>query len=466
MYLSNDAKKRQKPRNPAVLCGCDFEKGRDKVREAHTRRIALVDANSFYCSAERIFRPDLEGVPLVVLSNNDGCVVARSAEVKALGVAMGMPWFQMKDLARKHHIQAFSSNYTLYGDISKRFMSVLAQFVPPDEQEVYSIDECFLDFTHQPQLDLTTTGHVMRDRVRRWTGLPVCVGFGPTKTLAKFANNAAKKQPQWGGVCDLAALTQAELLEVLDQFDVRDIWGIGRRLCVQLFELGIKTAGDLARLDPKRARERWGVVMERTIQELNGIACVAWETQPPAKQQIIASRSFGGPLYTVEQLVEPLRFHMGRAAEKLRQQDHVAGRVGIFLETNRFRPQDPQYSPSRSIALPASTDDTAVLTTWAVALLRAVFQAGYRYVKAGVMLDDLRPRGMQQGSLFDTQPPEQDLRREKLMGVLDKANTKWGRGTMGVGSAGVKEQKGWAMNRGMLSPRYTTCWEELRVVGP
>jgi DNA polymerase V len=263
-------------------------------------------------------------------------------------------------------------------------------------------------------------------------------------------------------VCDFTALTESQRLNLMDGIDVREVWGVGRRLCIQLFELGIKTAGDLARCNPKRARERWGVVMERTVDELNGVSCIAWETQPPPKQQIIASRSFGGPLYTLEQLIQPLRFHMGRAAEKLRQQGSLAGRVGILLETNRFRPQDLQYSPSRSIALPVATDDTAVLATWVVALLRAVFKAGFRYVKAGVMLDDLRPRRLQQGCLFDGLPPAQDLRRERLMGVVDQANKKWGRGSLGVGV--VKDQKGWAMNRGMLSPRYTTCWNELRVV--
>lgn len=428
------------------------------------RRLALVDANSFYCSVERIFRPDLEGVPVVVLSNNDGCVVARSAEVKKLGVAMGMPWFQMKDLARQHNILAFSSNYTLYGDISRRFMAVLAQFVPPEEQEVYSIDECFLDFTHQPQLDLTVIGRLMRDRVKRWTGLPVCAGFGSTKTLAKFANNVAKKQPQWGGVCDLTALTEVELVEVLGQFEVRDVWGIGRKIAMQLMDYGVRTAADLRACDPKRIRERFTVVLERTVSELRGIACVAWENQPSAKKQIIASRSFGGPLYTPEQLAEPVRFHMQRAAEKLRQQDSIAGSVGVFLETNRFRPQDAQYSPSRAIHLPVATDDTAALTSWATTLMRAIYKPGFRYVKAGVMLMDLRERGVVQGSLFNSISPERDLRRETLMGVLDRANGKWGRGTMGVGSAGVKNQSGWAMSRENLSPCYTTRWDELREV--
>jgi DNA polymerase V len=429
------------------------------------QRIALVDANSFYCSCERVFRPDLEDVPVVVLSNNDGCVVARSAEVKAMGVPMGAPWFKMREQAQKNGIIAFSSNYTLYGDLSRRFMSVLASHVAPDEQEIYSIDECFLDFTRHPHLDLTVKGNVIRDQVRQWTALPVCVGVGSTKTLAKFANNVAKKQPAWSGVCDLTALSEAEQIAVMGQFEVRDVWGIGRRIAMQLMEFGVRTVADLRACDPKRIRERFSVVVERTVNELRGVACVAWESQPAARQQIIASRSFGGPLYTVEQLAAPIRFHMGRAAEKLRQQGSVAGVLGVWLETNQFRPQDAQYSPAKNIPLPMPTDDTAALTAWATALLRVIYKPGYRYVKAGCMLMDLRERGIVQGSLFDVAPIEQDKRRETLMGVLDKANGKWGRGTMGIGSAGVKDQRGWAMSRENLSPCYTTRWEDLRVVG-
>lgn len=428
------------------------------------RRIALVDANSFYCSAERIYRPDLEGVPVVVLSNNDGCVVARSAEVKVLGVPMGSPWFQIKDQAKKHGIVAFSSNYTLYGDVSRRFMDVLAQFVPPEDQEVYSIDECFLDFTHHRLTDPTATGRVIRDRVKRWTGLPVCVGFGATKTLAKMANNCAKKQPQWGGVCDLTALSETELDATLAQVPVGDVWGIGRKISAQLIQGGIQTAADLRRANPKRIRERFSVMVERTVSELQGVSCVAWETEPPAKQQIIASRSFGQPLYTLDELRSPIHFHANRAAEKLRQQGSAAGRVGVWIQTNIFREQDAQYTPHRSVALPVATDDTATITAWAMAVLEAIWRGGYRYVKAGVMLDDLRPRGLVQSGLFDTAPPAQNLRREKLMGVLDTANAKWGRGSMGIGAAGVKKQEAWGMQRGNLSPRYTTDWDELRVV--
>jgi len=428
------------------------------------RRIALVDANSFFCSCERVFRPDLAQTPIVVLSNNDGCVVARDALVKALGVPMGLPWFQLKDQARQQGIKAFSSNYTLYGDLSQRFMTVLGQFVPPEDQEVYSIDESFLDFTRQPHLDLTITGCAIKQRVQRYTGLPVCVGIGSTKTMAKMANHVAKKQPHWNGVCDLTVIPETELTTLLSQFEVRDVWGVGRRIAAQLTEGGIRTVAELRACNAKRIRERFGVVMERTVNELQGMSCTAWETEPPPKQQIIASRSFGGPLYNLGELAEPVRFHMARAAEKLRRQQSTAGAVGVWLNTNPFRPQDAQYAPSRTIALPAATDDTAVLTTWATTVLKAIFRPGFRYVKAGVMLMDLRERSVAQGSLFDALPPEQDLRRATLMGVLDKANGKWGRHTMGMGSAGVKGDRAWTMQRGMMSPCYTTSWNELRSV--
>lgn len=427
------------------------------------RRIGLVDVNNCYISAERLMRPDLEKVPLVVLSNNDGCCVARSAEVKALGVKMGTPWFHMQDLAKQHGIRALSSNYELYDDMSRRFHGTLALWVPPECQEIYSIDECFLDFAGQDCLDLTTTGHAIRDRVLQWIGLPVSAGFGSTKTLAKFANHVAKKQPGWNGVCDLTAIGERDLIALMGKVEVREIWGIGRQIAMQMMEFGVRTVADLRACDAKRIRERFSVVVERTVSELKGISCIEWENEPPAKKQIIASRSFGGPLYTVDQLAAPVRFHMGRAAEKLRHQGSTAGRIGVFLETNRFR-DDPQYCPSKSIHLPIATNDTATLTSWATSVLRAIYKPGFRYVKAGCMLMDLCDKGVMQDSLFDGPPPARNLRREKLMGVLDKANGKWGRGTMGVGSAGVRHQKGWAMLRGNLSPAYTTRWEALRVV--
>lgn len=437
-----------------------------KPPETPRRLIALVDVNSFFCSCERLFRPDLVNSAVVVLSNNDGCVVARSAEAKALQIPMGQPWFQLRDEARKKRwpVVAFSSNYTLYGDLSRRVMSVLATFVAPEDQEVYSIDESFLNFSHHRLPNPTATGHAIRNQVLRWTGLPVCVGFGNTKTQSKLANHIAKKQSQFGGVCDLTSMAEPELDALLSTVQVQDVWGIGRKLAEALIRGGVTTAAQLRQCDPKRIRERFSVVVERTVSELQGVPCIAWETEPPAKQQIISSRSFGGPIHTLQELAEPIRMHAGRAAEKLRQQHSAAARVGVWIETNRFRPQDPQYAPMRWINMPGSTDDTAVITTWAMAVLHSVFKEGFRYVKAGVMLDAIRPKELAQGSLFDALPPERDLKREKLMQVLDKTNTKWGRGAMGIGSAGVRAPRAWTMQRGMLSPCYTTNWHELRIV--
>jgi DNA polymerase V len=428
------------------------------------RRIALVDANSFYCSCERVFRPDLARTPVVVLSNNDGCVVARSAEVKAMGVPMGTPWFQLRERARREGIVAFSSNYTLYGDMSRRFMTVLGQFVAPPDQDIYSIDECFLDFTGQPRLDLEHTGHAIRRRVLQWTGLPVCVGFGASKTQAKLANHVAKTDPAWDGVCDLTALDEAALSRLLAGIPVGKVWGVGRRLGAKLEAGGIRTADDLRTADARRLRERFSVVLERTVSELRGTACLPWELETPPREQIIASRSFGRALTALDDLAEAVRAHACRAAEKLRRQDGVARGVSVWIETNPFRPQDVQYRPQSMLQLPAHTADSAELAAWAGRVLRTIYRPGHRYVKAGVMLFDIRARGCRQGGLFDRDPRD-EARRARLMGVMDAANRHWGRGTLAIGSAGIRCERAWTMQRGMLSPRYTTCWDEVRQVG-
>ena len=426
------------------------------------RRIALVDVNNFYVSCERVFMPRLEGVPVVILSNNDGCVVARSGEVKALGVPMRMPWHKMKDLAHEHRIVAFSSNYTLYGDMSRRVMSVLAQFAP--DQEIYSIDECFLDLPPQPHLAITETGHAIRHRVKQWVGVPVSVGVGPTKTLAKLANHIAKKRPEWEGVCDLETLSIEALDGVLSTIGVREVWGIGRKLEEKLVGQGIRTVADLRALDPSIARRQHSVVLERTVLELRGTACLDLEEIAANKQQIIASRSFGAPVYDVTELAESVRAYMTRAAEKLRKQGSVASSVGVWIETNRFREQDAQYNPSLTVNLPEPTDDTLRLVGVATALLRRIHRVGFRYVKAGVMLHDIRDRALHQGTLFDTAPAF-DERRSRLMDVLDQTTRKWGRGTLAPGSAGLAEERRWAMKRGNMTPAYTTRWEDLVRVG-
>ncbi|MGH8114885.1 MAG: Y-family DNA polymerase [Rhodanobacteraceae bacterium] len=426
------------------------------------RRIAHIDVNAFYCSCERVFRPDLAETPLVVLSNNDGCVVARDAKVKALGVPMGMPWFQMKDTARQHGIVAFSSNYTLYGDMSRRVMDVLAQFSP--DQEVYSIDESFLDLTPQPHLHGETVAKAIRQRVKQWTGLPVCVGIGATKTLAKLADWIAKHDDTKDGVCDLTAMPRTELDARLAKIEVREVWGVGRRLAERLREDGIFTIADLRAADPRRIRNRYSVTLERTVRELQGTACIDLEEVAPPKQQIIASRSFGAPVYTLQELAEPIRQYMGRAAEKLRRQGSVAGSVGAWIETNRFREQDAQYSPSLTLTMPAPSDDTVVLIQWAQRVLRRIYREGYRYVKAGVMLLDLRERNVEQQRLFEVKGRDHGECRQALMRTLDRANAKWGKGTLGVGTAGLAAPRAWTMHRENLSPCYTTRWRELPVV--
>lgn len=423
-----------------------------------TRRIALVDVNNFYVSCERVFRPDLERVPMVVLSNNDGCVVARSAEVKALGVAMGFPWHKMQELAQQHGIRAFSSNYTLYGDMSRRVMSVLAQFAP--DQEVYSIDECFLDLTPQPHLAITATGQAIRRRVRQWTGLPVCVGVGSTKTLAKLANHVAKKNPEWNGVCDLETLAPADCQALFARIAVGEVWGVGRRTEAKLLDQGIATVADLRAADAAGIRAQMGVVMERTIRELNGAPCLQLDDVAPDKQQIICSRSFGLPVFRAEELAEPLRDYTARAAEKLRRQGSVAGALSVWLETNRFRPQDAQHHPTTTIRLPCPTDDTLELTRLATGLMRLLWRDGHRYAKAGVMLSELSPKGTVQRGLFDDAPTK-DARRDQLMSVLDAATRKWGRGTIAPGTAGLADPRRWAMRRGTVTPAYTTRWHDL-----
>ena len=426
------------------------------------RHIALVDVNNFYVSCERVFRPDLEGKPVVVLSNNDGCVVARSAEVKALGVPMGLPWFQMKELAREHRILAFSSNYTLYGDLSARVMSVLGQFAP--DQEVYSIDESFLDFTRQPHLDLTATGHCIRERVKQWVGVPVSVGIGSTKTLAKLANHVAKKRAGWNGVCDLGTLPGSDLEALLASIEVREVWGVGRKTAMKLAMQGIRSVADLRTADPRRIGERYSVVMERTVRELRGESCIDLEDDAPPRQQIIASRSFGAPVWTEADLAESLRAYMGRAAEKLRRQHSVAGRVGVWLETNRHRLQDAQYHPSATLPLPAPSEDTAVLTQAAMAVLHHLYRDGFRYVKAGVMLLELGDRGVEQGQLFADAHSASEPGHSALMTTLDRINAKWGKGTLGIGSAGLQSPRRWAMKRGTMTPAYTTRWSDLAIV--
>lgn len=424
---------------------------------ASPRRVALVDVNNCYVSCERVFRPDLEGVPMVVLSNNDGCVVARSAEVKALGVPMGVPWFQLKDLAKQHGILAFSSNYTLYGDMSNRFMRVLAQFSP--DQEIYSIDESFLDLSEFRHQNLTAYAQEIRQRVKRWVGLPVCVGIGPSKTLAKLANHVAKKRPQWNSVCDLTTLSPNDLETLLAEIAVNEVWGVGRRHTAALAEMGIASVRDLRDADPGRIRKQFSVVLERTVQELRGVSCLELEDVAPAKQQIMSSRSFGQAIITLEELGEAVTIHVTRATEKLRLQHSVAGAIQVFIQTHRFKPNEPQYNPGITVPLVQATNDTLQLTQAALVGLKRIYKPGYCYAKGGINLMDISPMNTAPVDLFAD--VEYSQRRTALMTTLDAVNRRFGRNTLGPGVAGLGAARAWSMKRGNKTPSYTTDWEEL-----
>jgi DNA polymerase V len=419
--------------------------------------IALVDVNNFYVSAERVFNPRLEGRCVVVLSNNDGCVVARSGEVKALGIAMGGPWFKLKDMARQHNIIALSSNYALYADMSNRVMSVLSEF--SSRQEIYSIDECFLDMSGHDG-NFTQCGQQMRQRIQQWIGLPVCVGFAPTKTLAKLANHVAKKRAEYGGVCDMDAMPSEQWDAILASIAVGEVWGVGRKLNEQLQQGGITTVKQLRDFDIYRIRNRFGVVMERTVRELRGVACMEMADVTPPRQQIISSRSFGKSVTSLSELQEAVSVYMSTAALKLREQGSVAATAHVYIHTNPHKSEEPQYSRGITIALAQATDDTMQLVAAVKAGLLRIYRPGYRYKKAGVMLADITPAHVIQTRLFaDSAVAEKSL---KLMAAMDGINLRMGKGAIHLASDGVAQN--WRMNRGSMTPAYTSNWSELPVV--
>jgi len=418
--------------------------------------LALIDANHFYVACERVFDPRLDRRPVVVLSNNDGCVVARSPEAKAAGVPMGAPWFQCQELARRHGVVALSSNYALYGDLSARLMAVLGQFAP--RQEIYSIDECFLDLAGLDR-DPTAYGQAMRRRVRQWLGLPVCVGIGPTKTLAKLANRLAKQAPAWDGVCDLGALDATAQDALLAGLDVAETWGIGPRWAARLRADGIHTVRDLRAADPQILGRRYGVGMARIVRELRGVACLDWVEVEPDKQQIIASRSFGRPLTAVDELQAAVAHHVARAAGKLRRQGGQARALRVILRPHRAGAPTRLPAVAGLLKLAAPTADPAVLTAAAVRGVAALFEPGRRYAGAGVMLLDLSPAARAQR---DWVAAGDDGRTAARLAVLDRIDARWGRGTLRLAREGFAQP--WAMRQDRRSPAYTTRWADLPVV--
>lgn len=416
--------------------------------------VALVDGNNFFVSCERVFNPKLAGRPVVVLSNNDGCVVARSNEAKALGVRMCTPWFQLREQAWRHGIIAFSSNYELYADMSNRMMAVLGQFSP--EQEIYSIDECFLGLGGFGDLDAVAYGHAMRRRIGQWIGIPVGVGIGATKTLAKLANHCAKKGLAGSaGVCDFSRLSCEELRQVFSRIDVGEVWGIGPRLSRQLADLGIPHVEALRRADAAMLRTRFSVALERTIRELNGIPCIALEDAGAAnRQQITSSRSFGSYVHDLAALGEAVASYVAIAAERLRSQGSHAGMIHVYIRTNPHKENVPYYQRGHALPLPEPTDDTLRLTQAALRALRHIYRDGHAYQKAGVTLLDLSSATAVQTGLFPSAAGN-----PRLMQTMDRINAKWGRGTLRSAAEGFEQR--WKMKRERMSPRYTTCWEQL-----
>jgi DNA polymerase V len=421
---------------------------------------ALVDVNNFYVSCERVFAPKLEDVPMVVLSNNDGCAVARSAEVKALGVKMGTPWFQMKDLAQQHGIQAYSSNYTLYGDMSGRVVEVLRKFTP--NLEVYSIDESFLQIETvlKQYADPTSLGQIIKQDVKDTTGLPVCVGIGASKTLAKLANHLAKKNPQFAGVCDISSMPKAMLYQWMAETAVGEVWGIGGKTAKKLKELKINSIFDLVQISPQAMRQQFGVVIERICYELRGVSCLQLEEVAPAKQQIISSRSFGKPVTSLEGLSESVATHAARGAEKLRTQKSVTGALTIFVQTNSHKPFEPQHHQSITVVLSDPSDNTLTITSAALNGLKQIYKAGFKYKKAGVILNLLADKPTMQQSLFDDM--EVKGKSAGLMKAMDSINSRFGNAAIKTAAAGTKQD--WQMRSNNRSPNYTTQWDELPVV--
>jgi DNA polymerase V len=427
----------------------------DKPAPDTGRRIALVDVNCFYASAERAFDPSLEGRPLVVLSNNDGCAVTRSPEAKALGIPVGEPWFKIAPRAKEWGLVARSSNYELYGDISSRVMELLGRYSA--WLEVYSIDEAFLGVRGTPD-ELLRLGQTIKLAVRRNVGVPVCVGIANTKTLAKLANKWAKNNPGLNGVCHWDAMPAQARDALMRRLSVVELWGVAGRLTRRLNALGIHSILDLANADPVRIRDRFSVVLMRTVLELQGTPCIPMEEERIGRDQLIVSRSFSTPITTRADLRQVMSVYAQQASARLAKHGLQAKVLTAFAGTSHYNPRDTSY-PSVSVSLPMPTADPVLLTKASHALLPRI-QEGIKYARAGIMVTDLRPTGQQSPLPMFTNPHE-----ERGIGtLLEDISRRYGRGSVGLGHAGIRGGPDWSMQRTMLSPRYTTNWDELPLV--
>ena len=415
------------------------------------KSIAIIDVNNFYVSCERVFNPKLENKPVVVLSNNDGCAISRSNEAKALGIKMGTPWFKLKEFAKQENVTALSSNYTLYLDMSHRVMTLLSKFSP--EQEIYSIDESFLDLTTFKSKDLIKYSQQIKTKIKQWTGLPVSIGIGSTKTLSKLANHIAKKNSSFKGVCNLNVMDQDTLETWMSHIPVNEVWGVGRSLAPKLNQLGIISVLDLKLADPDYIRQQFSIVLEKTVRELNGVMCMELKNIEEPNKEIMVSRSFGRRVKDKQELIEAITSYTSRAAERMRKQESVATSLYVYIRTS---PHDDkkQYANGVNIPLFQPTDDSMVLTNAALLGLDYIYRDGFDYQKAGVTLCNLTSKHKMQGNLFN------DTIAHSRMKMMDIINQRW-KGKLKLGSEGVTKE--WEMKAQFKSRNYTTDWDQLMI---
>lgn len=410
---------------------------------------ALVDVNNCYVSCERVFNPSLIDKPVIVLSNNDGCAVARSNEAKKLGIKMGVPLFQIKDIVQQNNVIVLSSNYTLYAEMSRRFHKVLGTYVTESEQEIYSIDECFLDLTnYYENFNLSSYAQDMRITILKWIGLPCCVGIGSSKTEAKIANHIAKKYPAFNSVCNLVDMDLCNKESFLSEIDVSEVWGVGRKHSKKLQGMGINSVFDLACTDPREMKKKFSIVMARTVAELQGISCIEIEHAPQPKQQIIASRSFGSRVTELEDLKEAISMYAQDACSRLRDESLLCGCMIAFVQSNPFDPNVPFYNKSISGGFSEPTDCAIDLVKAATRMVGEIFKEGVKYKKCGVILTGLEPKS---GHTYDLLTDFETIeKKEKLMKTLEGVHQKYGKKKLGVGPCFIPGRT-WSMSRDKLS---------------
>lgn len=429
---------------------------------SYERIYALIDINNCYVSCERVFNPSLNYKPVIVLSNNDGCAVARSNEAKALGIKMGVPLFQIQDIVQQHQVVVLSSNYALYAEMSKRFHSILASFVAPHEQEIYSIDECFLDLTSYAQkFDLTQYAHHMKQRLLDWIGLPVSIGIGRSKTEAKMANHLAKKRQGFKGVCNLLNMDLLDQEMLYSDIEVGEVWGVGRKLVKKLNAMGIYSVLDLVMQDAHRMASLFSVVMQRTVLELQGVSCMQLDDAPPPKQQIIASRSFGEKVTELDDLKEAMGKYVQDAVIRLRADASLCGCVIAFVQSNPFDSKVPYYSKSLAFEFPEPTDCVLDLIKTAMQLLEHIYKSDVKYKKCGVILTDLIAKQRFTPDLLTDHSQRES--NESLMQTLEAVKARYGKTKLAVGSCYLPQRK-WSMNRTHLTQNYFS-WQGLLKIG-